>query len=756
MQETEKRPSGLKELTVRYLCDPVLMYTVVTMMSIMYHYRDKLVVFYGALTLVIGVLLFRVFDYMMKHKLIGSLLYITVFTLFVMTARVCIEKGAQDYPLPFAVWFITPQVAIDYNKWYTMAIYLLFMVFMSSVIYYFTRVRYRIFMGFLVFIIPFAIYGKENEVLPIIFIVLMSLGYILLMIYFRQLNDSGDTVVVERGESWKSVGVYALAFAAAAALIPKPEIKTDRSVLESMISAEQFTDRLVGLLSAFRDTSSGGQYRDVNNVTPLYYANAMEGMHLKTSTYTFYDYDRDSWNASDLDKDTDRSSDEMPLYIADPTKLITAIMTAAEADNSFAEEYGLDRFAGQEIFIPEDRDVTIYSVYGQTQYAPVPEGTKNLKDTSYSGNIDIMKTGLVRSGGRFERLENFTFTYMADEFFTDPVNIDIINVISDANYKDLLRDASDVLADAYYYDADSSDSIIELSDYLWDEYERYSDFDDDYLDYGGNSKIYDLAMKITEGLDTDYEKARAIEIYFFNNGYIYDLEYVKSRGENVENFLFNTKRGVCFEYATAMVLLARAAGIPARYCEGFNMSQPVEGGTGQVTGVNFVITPQHAHGYPELYINGYGWTYFEPTIANEEPQANKNTLAQRLMFAGFILLGILIAAIILILTFPMLAHRFFLSRSRKRGANDTVKRIMRRICRIYSISGTCTSHEVADRVHEMSGADISTAADLFDAAVYGGTELSEEEKNRALEDYISAYRAYRETRKKRRMTTNNI
>ena len=56
---------------------------------------------------------------------------------------------------------------------------------------------------------------------------------------------------------------------------------------------------------------------------------------------------------------------------------------------------------------------------------------------------------------------------------------------------------------------------------------------------------------------------------------------------------------------------------------------------------------------------------------------------------------------------------------------------MRRICRIYSISGTCTSHEVADGVHEMSGADISTAADLFDAAVYGGTELSEEE-NRAL------------------------
>ena len=68
------------------------------------------------------------------------------------------------------------------------AFYLLFVLFMGSVIYYFTRVRYRIFMNFLIFIIPFSIYGKEYEKMPTLFIILLAVGYILLMVYYRQLH----------------------------------------------------------------------------------------------------------------------------------------------------------------------------------------------------------------------------------------------------------------------------------------------------------------------------------------------------------------------------------------------------------------------------------------------------------------------------------------------------------------------------------------------------------------------------------------
>ena len=284
MQETEKKTSKLKELVIKYLCDPVLIYTVISMMSIMYHYRDKLTAVYGLASLIITFMLFRIFDFMQKHKFIGLLIYPVIGILFMFAAYFAVENGQKDYPLPFWVWIITPQIAMDYNKWFTLAIYLFFEMYMSSVIYYFTRVRYRIFMSFLVLIIPFTIYGKEAETMPIPFVVLMAMSYIVLMIYFRQLKENGKTVIVSKMESWRSIGAFTLAFVAIASLVPKPEVQADRSALEGLISAERFTDRLVSMLSSFRDSSSGGQFRDVNNTTPLYYAIADEDLHLKTNS----------------------------------------------------------------------------------------------------------------------------------------------------------------------------------------------------------------------------------------------------------------------------------------------------------------------------------------------------------------------------------------------------------------------------------------------------------------------------------------
>lgn len=751
MQETEIKETGLKRFALKYLCDPVLIYTVIVMMSIMYHYRDKLAFFYGAISLVLGFLLFRLFDYMNKHKLLGGIAYCFVGTMFWIAASICIEKGSVDYNVPFGVWFITPQIALDYNKWFTIAVYLLFMIFMGSVIYYFTRIRYRIFMSFLVFIIPFAIYGKENETMPIPFVIVLSMMYIVLMVYFRQLKSDEKTVLVAKGETWRSVGIFTLVFAVIASLVPKPTVDTDRSVLESMISADRFTDRLVSMLSVFRDTSSGSQYRDVTNNTPLYYAKANEDLHLKTSTFTSYDYSSDVWSSSERERNQLMSYRWLPAEVETPGELTENILKAAELDSSFAEKYGLTKFVGSKVYIPEEEEVKLYSVYsGKTKYAPVPEGMTSIIDKSTDDPLEYMETGLIRSSGEFDRFYNITFGYMSDVFFADPTNLGILNAVSQADYVELLRDASDVL---FYTEGDFSiNSDLALrADSLDEERKEYRNFED-YLDYGDSDRIYDLAMEITEGLDTDYEKAKAIELYFYKNDFVYDTKYMKSVGENVESFLFRTKRGVCVEYATAMVLLARAAGIPARYCEGFSMSEPFSG-AGEYQDVDYVITPQHAHAYPELYIRGYGWTYFEPTLGDSAPEETKRTLAQTLMTAGLFLLGLLVLLIVFILLYPTLSHRFFLARSRKKSANETVRKIMQRICKLYNIRDVYTSHEAAQKVMEISGADIYEAAHLFDEAEYGGVVLTETDKQKAIAEYINAYNAYRETKKKRRITT---
>lgn len=757
MRETEKKTTGVKALLVRYLCDPVLIYTVIVMTSIMYHYRDTmLTAVYALASLMIGALIFRLFDFMMSHKVTGTAVYIGLLYVFIQTAVLCAEKGTENYPISFGVWFITPQAVVDFNSWYTVSIFMLFMIFMSSVIYYFTRVRYRIFMGFLIFIIPFAVYGKEAEKMPIAFIILMAVGYIMLLVYFRQLKDSDTVVVKAKKETWRSAGIYALLFAAIAAVVPKPQVETDRTFIESLISAEQFTDRLMAMLGNFRDESSGGQYRDVDNNTPLYYVKADEELHLKMSTFSDYSYDYDSWSVGDVDYDKAGRYDAAPFELGQAGELAMAVLTAAELDGDFAEEYGLSGYSPEDIVIPEEKRAEIYSAYSAAKFAPVPQFVKSLIWTNSEESIETLKTGLIRSVGRFPSSAIFVYDYYENTFFANRRNKEIIDIISQSDYAHLLWDAEHILKSTYRDSGENNEVIGQYADVLSQKYDEYTDYCRDLLDYGDSSKIYDLAQEITYGLDSDYDKAKAIEQYFYANDFVYDLKYVKSRGENVENFLFNTKRGVCYEYATAMVLLSRAAGIPARYCEGYLASQPNEDTKDPKIDANYVVTPQQAHGYPELYIEGFGWVTFEPTIAAAEQQEEKMSLSQMLMIAGIILFVFIVLIFAAIKAYPPISHKFFIFKCRKKKPEDVAKEVMYRLCRLYRISGVNTSHQAAEKIINVSGSDITVLADLFDAAVYGNSALDSQDKEIIINVYTSAYEAFMEIKKKkkkRRITT---
>ena len=128
-----------------------------------------------------------------------------------------------------------------------------------------------------------------------------------------------------------------------------------------------------------------------------------------------------------------------------------------------------------------------------------------------------------------------------------------------------------------------------------------------------SDKIDLLAKEITENCNSDFEKAKAIEQYFLQQGFVYDQSYEKSDSENAEYFLTQSKTGVCYEFATAMVLLCRSAGLPARYAQGYNLSELYHREINQHQ-TNYVIKVRDAHAFPEVYISGYGWLSFEPTV----------------------------------------------------------------------------------------------------------------------------------------------
>lgn len=127
-------------------------------------------------------------------------------------------------------------------------------------------------------------------------------------------------------------------------------------------------------------------------------------------------------------------------------------------------------------------------------------------------------------------------------------------------------------------------------------------------------RVIDLAKEIVEGKENDYAKARAIESYFATNGFRYETEGVPVPEEGqdyVDQFLFETKYGYCDNFSTAMVVMLRAVGIPARWVKGFAGGEVVSS-DGELK--TYEITNNDAHSWVEAYIPKVGWVPFEPTI----------------------------------------------------------------------------------------------------------------------------------------------
>jgi hypothetical protein len=120
-------------------------------------------------------------------------------------------------------------------------------------------------------------------------------------------------------------------------------------------------------------------------------------------------------------------------------------------------------------------------------------------------------------------------------------------------------------------------------------------------------RVRDLAATITAGASTPYDKALAIESFL--RTYPYTLEVAAPpQGQDVADyFLFSVKQGYCDYFATSMVVLARAVGLPARLVLGYASGSYIPE-TGQ-----YLVTEADAHSWVEVYFPGTGWVEFEPT-----------------------------------------------------------------------------------------------------------------------------------------------
>jgi transglutaminase-like putative cysteine protease len=125
----------------------------------------------------------------------------------------------------------------------------------------------------------------------------------------------------------------------------------------------------------------------------------------------------------------------------------------------------------------------------------------------------------------------------------------------------------------------------------------------------------DLAARIVAGAGSDDERVVAVQRYLLSH-YAYDQNITAPpRGEDgVDYFLFVAQRGYCDYFASAMTVMLRSLGIPARLVVGYVAHAPGSDGA-------YTVRESDAHAWVEVYFAGPGWQRFDPTPGGAAPQA---------------------------------------------------------------------------------------------------------------------------------------
>ncbi len=129
-------------------------------------------------------------------------------------------------------------------------------------------------------------------------------------------------------------------------------------------------------------------------------------------------------------------------------------------------------------------------------------------------------------------------------------------------------------------------------------------------------RVRQLAATLGARAATPYDKALAIQDHLRSNEFRYDLNVPPGHSGNaLDRFLFDSKVGYCEQFAGSFGVLARLLGLPTRVAVGFQPGAEEDG--------TFVVQDKDAHAWPEVYLEGVGWTAFEPTPGRGNPQAEE-------------------------------------------------------------------------------------------------------------------------------------
>jgi transglutaminase-like putative cysteine protease len=142
----------------------------------------------------------------------------------------------------------------------------------------------------------------------------------------------------------------------------------------------------------------------------------------------------------------------------------------------------------------------------------------------------------------------------------------------------------------------------------------------DWLDLppGYNPASMEFAARLRQQYGDNAQLVNAVLRHFREQKFSYTLEPPLLGKHAVDDFLFSTRAGFCEHYASAFVVLMRAADIPARVVTGYQ--------GGEINSVDGFLTVRQsdAHAWAEVWLESRGWVRVDPTAAVAPDRVARN------------------------------------------------------------------------------------------------------------------------------------
>lgn len=729
------------------LINTILPYTfaVTIAAAIINVYVKEAVSVYTLLAAVLSAAVFAVCEFINRHRKLGVPVYLVLMAIVLVSINIFMDKSGDRFG--FVEWFLSAGEFSDNTVLYLLPTIIGFSFFITSIVYYFSHIIYRISIMTLLSIIPCALFVKTAQNVPTGYMALLAALNVFIYIQQNRSLLTNGKLVAGKGAAAAAYVDFAVAAVLIAVLIPKPQ---ETPFYEKF---EEFTTRFslrgnYGQMSGEYTKHSGNadDYLMMESRL-LYYVNTYKPQHFKAQVFDSYNSEKRYWEYNpELTtgyRKWQQSSEKL--------KLSTLYDIYKNVGGEFADTLPDDMAFDDNKYFARIRAVDYPSNFA---IAPVRITSLAFIDNTELDSCRTKAGEIFPAKTKLSANEGYDIYYYDQDFARTSGWMDAgLCDISMSEYGEELKNTASKLRKS-----GGNDSLAAAAESFYDDYSDALVYD--AKNYSKPSEtIQKLSEEITAGLEYDYQKAEALEAFFHSGDFIYDLAYkAPEENDTPEYFILESKRGTCSDFATAYCLLARAAGLTVRYVEGFNC-------TYSEMNQLYIITTENSHAYPEVFIPGAGWLVYEPTVRGDNSQNGnsgaddnkENDKISMLITVAAVIISAL-AVLLLFMLLPVLEKLFFKVRVHCAAPEKAIiliyGRFISRISRMWNISCTSmTVEQVEEFVCTKTGESCSPLTEPFTEVCYGG--LQTDKKHSALaydcaEMQLRMLKKYKKEQKKKR------